>query len=105
MIIFFHVLSHLYLLLYIARSSIAKDFLIDDFEDDTLKQQEAAAEEAKHLKKLAEIKLYSPRLEKARKSPKAKAFFSRPPNEIEGFELMWASAIGKFPKIVSINRV
>ena len=50
-------------------------------------------EEAQHLQKLSEIKLFSSRLEKARKSPKAKAFFSREPNEIEGFEIMWASAI------------
>lgn len=42
---------------------------------------------------MSEIQLYSPRLEKARRSPKAKAFFSRSPNQIEGFELIWASAI------------
>lgn len=72
---------------------MAKDFLIEDYEDDLLAQQKAAEEEEKHLQKLDEIKLYSPRLEKARKSPKAKAFFSRPPNQIEGFDVMWASAI------------
>ena len=72
---------------------MAKDFLVEDFDEDILEQQKAAEDEQLHLQKLSEIKLYSPRLEKARKSPKAKAFFARPPNEIEGFEIMWASAI------------
>ena len=76
-----------------ARSNVAKDYLIEDYEDDIMAQQKAAEEEQKHLQKLSEIKLFSPRLEKARKSHKAKAFFSRPPNKIEGFDLMWASAI------------
>lgn len=72
---------------------MAKDFLVEDYEDDVVEQQKAAEEEEKHLQKLEEIKLHSPRLEKARKSPKAKAFFARPPNEIEGFDVMWAAAI------------
>ena len=77
----------------IARSDEAKDFLIEDFDEDFLEQKKATEEEEIHLQRLSEIKLHSHRLEKARKSSKAKDFFSRPPNEIEGFDVIWASAI------------
>jgi len=76
-----------------ARSELAKEFLIEDFDNNVEEQQHAAEEEIQHLNQLKKIKLQSTRLEKARKSPNAKAFFSRAPNEIEGFERMWASAI------------
>lgn len=58
-----------------------------------LDEQFRAEEEANHLKKLSEIRLTSQRLENAKENPKAKAFFSREPNEVEGYDRLWVSAI------------
>jgi len=86
-----------------AKSKVAKEFLVgsgtdyfDDDENESAAMEEekfAANAEAEVLEKLSKIQLISPRLEKARGNPKAKEFFSRPPNEFEGFDVMWASAI------------
>ena len=56
-------------------------------------EQMAADEEMKHLQKLSEIHLKSTRLERAKDNPKAQAFFSREPNEVEGYDKLWVSAI------------
>ena len=45
------------------------------------------------MERLSWIKLKSNRLEKARGNEKAEAYFKREPNEIEGFDQMWVSAI------------
>jgi len=73
---------------------MAKEFLLDnDTSDEMLDGQFRAEEEAKHLQKLSEILLNSQRLENAMDNPKAKAFFSRDPNEVEGYDRLWVSAI------------
>lgn len=76
------------------KSDVAKQFLMtiddfDNFEDD----EETAIDEEQHLKRISTIQLKSRRLENARINPKAKAYFQRPVNEIEGFDQMWISAI------------
>lgn len=69
----------------------AEEFLLkDDDEDDSA---ELARQEAEFLKRLSKIKLKSARLERARNSQKAKAFFSREPNAVEGYDRLWVSAI------------
>jgi hypothetical protein len=96
--------------IFLAKHPLAKQFLVD-FNDDTddefpEKTQghgtedtppdyvwEQAREEADHLSRLAKIRIHSARLENARLNPKAKTFFSRPPNAVEGYERMWVSAI------------
>ena len=78
----------------LAKSNMAKEFLLDsDVSGDFDADQYAAEEESKHLQKLAEIQLRSPSLDNAIDNPKAKAFFSRAPDEVEGFDRIWASAI------------
>jgi len=86
-----------------ARSGIAKEFLFhNEDEDDTAttqKQQNTisddqdAIDEATHLQQISETQLHSRRLENARRNPKASAYFKRAPNEIEGYDTMWVSAI------------
>lgn len=76
------------------KSELAKQFLMtdddfDNYEDD----EQSALDEEEHLKRIFSIQLKSRRLEKARNNPKAKAYFHRPVNEIEGFDQMWVSAI------------
>ena len=73
---------------------MAKEFLLEsDISGNFDADQYATEEESKHLQKLAEIHLRSPSLENAIDNPKAKAFFSRSPDEVEGFDRIWASAI------------
>jgi len=107
-------ISHIYYLFlflfsFSANHPLAKQFLVnfDRNTDDTIKANnngiedssatdsawEQAREEADHLSRLAKIRIQSARLENARLNPKAKTFFSRPPNAIEGYERMWVSAI------------
>lgn len=45
------------------------------------------------MEKLASIQVTSARLENAKRNPKAKAFFARAPNALEGYDVIWASAI------------
>lgn len=75
-----------------AKLEQAKEFLLDatNTQIDTQQQEE---EEAKYLQTLSEIRLKCTSLDKANGNPKAKAFFSRSPNEIEGFDRLWVSAI------------
>jgi len=93
--IFVSCLSYQYFLhVRTARSGLAKEFLIDiDTSDAIMDQQSAAEEEVKYVQKLSEIRLKSARLDNAKNNPKAKAFFSREPDSIEGYDRMWASAI------------
>ena len=78
----------------LAKSDMAKEFLLEsDINNDFDFGQYAAEEESKQLQKLAEIRLRSPSLEDAIDNQKAKAFFSRDPDEVEGFDRLWASAI------------
>ena len=73
---------------------MAKEFFLndEDFQNEDMKTF-VQKQESQHLEKLAEIKLISKRLEKARDNEKAKAYFERPPDEIEGYDRMWVSAI------------
>jgi xanthine phosphoribosyltransferase len=57
----------------------------DDAEDQQL--------EHNFLDRMQDCQIYSSRLEKARNNPKAKAFFDRAPDAIEGFDRMWVCAI------------
>jgi xanthine phosphoribosyltransferase len=43
--------------------------------------------------RMKNCKARSDRLEKARRSPKARAYFQRPPNEKEGYEHLWVAAV------------
>lgn len=73
---------------------MAKEFLLDGGLDEDFDMEEYnAQEEAIHLQNLSKICLKSQSLENAKDNPKAAAFFSRPANEIEGFDRIWVSAI------------
>ena len=69
----------------------SNDFTIDD--DDEQQEQDFQNQEAEFLQRVSKITTISKRLESARQSPKAKAFFSRPPNRKEGYDRLWVSAI------------
>lgn len=72
----------------------AKELTLD-YEDDHPEEAEAdaAREEEEYVKSLSSIAITSPRLENAAVNPKAEAFFNRPPDELQGFDTMWVSAI------------
>lgn len=76
------------------------------FDNDTDDEVEAAKMEAELLERLSKIGISSERLEKARLSQKAKSYFSRPPDEVEGFDRMWVSAIDNvcFNNLVGVMR-
>mmetsp|Transcript_3887 Transcript_3887/g.7472 ORF Transcript_3887/g.7472 Transcript_3887/m.7472 type:complete len:785 (-) Transcript_3887:63-2417(-) len=80
-----------------AKSELAKEFLLNpNLTGDSLDlelERSQEDDEAQHLQKLSEIRLKCKSLDKASGNPRAHAFFSRPPNEIEGFDRMWVSAI------------
>jgi hypothetical protein len=63
----------------------------DDHPDEA--EKDAAREEEEYIKSLSTIELTSPRLENAAVNPKAKAFFQRKPDELQGYDTMWVSAI------------
>jgi len=77
------------------------EFLFDDQDEDdnedgdhwTPDSQAEQEEEVDYLERLSKISVVSPRLERARNNPKAAAFFQREPDETEGFDRMWVSAI------------
>jgi xanthine phosphoribosyltransferase len=79
------------------------EFLFDDSADD---DDEADKMEAELLERIGKIGIYSERLEKASRSTKAKTYFSRPPDEVEGFDRMWVSAIDNvcFNNLVGVMR-
>ena len=70
----------------------AAEFLFKE-EDDEQERLESEAEEAAYLQRLGQLKISSHRLERARNSPKATAFFHRKPDEIEGYDRLWVSAV------------
>jgi len=69
-----------------------KEFTLD-YDEEEEAQVEAQKEEEEYEQSLASISITSPRLENAAVNPKAEAFFSRPPDELQGFDTMWAAAI------------
>ena len=80
------------------------EFLFDDSADDD--EDEADKMEAELLERISKIGIYSERLDKASRSTKAKTYFSRPPDELEGFDRMWVSAIDNvcFNNLVGVMR-
>ena len=54
---------------------------------------EAKEEEEEYVKTLSTIGITSARLENAAVNPKAEAYFNRPPDERQGYDTMWVSAI------------
>lgn len=72
----------------------AKEFLLD-FEDDHPEEAEAEAqeEEEEYTKSLSYMSIASPRLENAAINPKAEAYFQRKPDERQGYDVMWVSAV------------
>lgn len=75
---------------------------LDNIDEDTLEEQEA---ERLWLERISSLQIISPRLERARDNPKAKAFFARKPDAIE-YDTMWVSAIENvfFKNLVGIFR-
>mmetsp|Transcript_29951 Transcript_29951/g.59902 ORF Transcript_29951/g.59902 Transcript_29951/m.59902 type:complete len:773 (-) Transcript_29951:79-2397(-) len=72
----------------------AREFTLDyDDEHPEEAAAEAAAEEAEYMETLSTIGITSARLENAAVNPRAEAFFKRPPDERQGFDQMWVSAI------------
>jgi hypothetical protein len=69
--------------------------LLLDYDDDHPEEAKADSvrEEEEYVKSLSSIGITSPRLENAAVNPKAKAFFKRPPDELQGYDTMWVSAI------------
>jgi len=76
------------------RQSRHGDLLLD-YDDDHPEEAKAdsAKEEEEYVKSLSGIGITSPRLENAAVNPKAKAFFQRKPDELQGYDQMWVSAI------------
>ena len=70
----------------------AKEFLLKDVDSEE-DNAEMSRQEEEFKKRMSKIRVKSERLERARSSPKAKAFFSREPNSVEGFDRLWVSAI------------
>ena len=64
-------------------------FRDDDMEDD----EEMRLAEQETLARLSKLSLKSVRLERAENSAKAKAYFQREPDSIEGYDRMWVAAI------------
>jgi hypothetical protein len=75
-------------------SENAKEFLLD-YEEDHPEEAEAEAleEEEEYTKSLSYISITSPRLENAAVNPKAEAYFQRPPDQLQGYDVMWVSAV------------
>eukprot|EP00535_Pseudo-nitzschia_heimii_P009400 CAMPEP_0197180602 /NCGR_PEP_ID=MMETSP1423-20130617/5158_1 /TAXON_ID=476441 /ORGANISM="Pseudo-nitzschia heimii, Strain UNC1101" /LENGTH=751 /DNA_ID=CAMNT_0042630703 /DNA_START=218 /DNA_END=2473 /DNA_ORIENTATION=+ len=55
--------------------------------------EEVERSEREFAEKMKDVRSRSNRLEKAKRSPNAKKFFQRVPNEREGYERLWAAAI------------
>ena len=66
-----------------------------DYDDDHPEEaeQEAEEDEAEYVKSLSSIGMHSPRLDNAAVNPKAEAYFRREPDQLQGFDTMWASSI------------
>mmetsp|Transcript_6663 Transcript_6663/g.15109 ORF Transcript_6663/g.15109 Transcript_6663/m.15109 type:complete len:799 (+) Transcript_6663:59-2455(+) len=75
-------------------SESAKEFTLDyDEEHPEEAEAEAEREEEEYVKSLSSIGITSPRLENAAVNPKAEEYFQRPPDERQGYDTMWVSAI------------
>jgi len=74
------------------RAAAAAEFLFEEG-DTTTYDEELAREEAAFQARLAKMTIYSKRLERAKNSSKAKAFFSREPDATEGYDRLWVAAI------------
>lgn len=75
-------------------SESAKEFTLE-YDDEHPEEAEAEArrEEEEYAKSLSSIGITSARLENAASNPKAAAFFGRAPDERQGYDSMWVSAI------------
>lgn len=75
-------------------SQSAREFLLD-YDEGHPEEAEAEArrEEEEYANSLASISMTSGRLENAAVNPRAKAYFQRPPDERQGYDTMWVSAI------------
>lgn len=72
----------------------AREYTLDyDEEHPEEAEAEARKEEEEYVESLSSIGMTSPRLENAAVNPKAEAYFGRPPDERQGFDAMWVSAI------------
>ena len=72
----------------------AKEFTLDyDEEHPEEAQAEAKEEEEEYVKTLSTIGITSARLENAAVNPNAEAYFNRPPDERQGYDTIWVSAI------------
>lgn len=79
-------------------STLSSEFVFDDSdassaEEEEMRKQQQEREEADCLQRLSTITLTSDRLERARSSPKAAAFFSQDPDRVEGYDRCFVSAI------------
>jgi hypothetical protein len=75
-------------------SQSAREFMLDyDEEHPEEAEAEAKLEEVEYARSLSSIGISSPRLENAAVNPRAAAYFARPPDERQGYDVMWASAI------------
>jgi hypothetical protein len=61
--------------------------------DEPVDPEEVQKQEAAFWKRMKACQSKSRRLERAKSSEKAKTFFSRPPNEREGYDNMWVASI------------
>ncbi|KAL7566168.1 hypothetical protein ACA910_011243 [Epithemia clementina (nom. ined.)] len=63
------------------------------FRDDDVDEESLRSIEEDTVARLSKLSLKSARLERARHSPNAKAYFQREPDVLEGYDRMWVSAI------------
>jgi hypothetical protein len=75
-------------------SQNAREFMLD-YDDEHPEESEAEArrEEEEYARSLSSIGMTSPRLENAAVNPRAEAYFKRTPDERQGYDTMWVSAI------------
>ncbi|CAJ1959242.1 unnamed protein product [Cylindrotheca closterium] len=74
--------------------------------DEPADPEEQARLDAEFWDRMKDCQLSSRRLERARRSDRAKAFFSRDPNRSQGFDRLWVTAFdnGVFRNIVGLMR-
>jgi xanthine phosphoribosyltransferase len=85
--------------------SKATDFLLKD-DDDEDDRSEMEREKAEFEGRLSKLRISSRRLDRARNSPKAPAFFAQEPDALEGYDRLWVAAIDNvcFKNLVGIFR-
>ena len=66
------------------------EFYLDD---NPVDPEEIQKQEAEFWKRMEKCQTKSIRLARAKASPKAEAFFTRPPDESQGFDRLWVTAI------------